>query len=277
MGRPTLMVLTLLVLWLIVLVPMIFRSVDGRAQQRSVRRFGRSMGLLNRGHAKTGGRSLRTSAASAASVSSAASASAWSDFTDVTYVQPRITAARDELFVSGSPGRIRSEVDPDADLEVAVRRPTPAAQEAQMYPVDRADMSDARRHMMRRRRRSLTILGVGTFVGLLLAFTVGGTLFAVAATLFSLGLGGYLYFLRSQALHDRERREHRLERSDARRSHEHDVEYETDEAPRYVDEPAESMVHIDDDSIDLHNLDTIDLTGLYAEEGYEPASRRRAS
>jgi hypothetical protein len=36
-------------------------------------------------------------------------------------------------------------------------------------------------------------------------------------------------------------------------------------------------VHIDDDSIDLHNLDTIDLTGLYAEEGYEPASRRRAS
>ena len=36
MSRPTLLVLTLLVLWLIVLVPMIFRRVDEGAQSRSV-------------------------------------------------------------------------------------------------------------------------------------------------------------------------------------------------------------------------------------------------
>src|ERR1035437_6821613 len=118
MGRPMLMVLTLLVLWCIVLVPMIFRSVDEHANQRSVRRFGRSMRLLGAGQAKTAGYRASSTA---------------SEFSDVTYVQPRITAARDELFVSGSRGHDRVDVDAGEDLEVPARRPTPAAQEAQMY------------------------------------------------------------------------------------------------------------------------------------------------
>ena len=53
MSSPTLLVLTLLVLWLIVLVPMIFRRVDAGAQTRSVRRYGRSMRLLSRRHVRT--------------------------------------------------------------------------------------------------------------------------------------------------------------------------------------------------------------------------------
>jgi hypothetical protein len=256
MSRPTLTVLTLLVLWLIVLVPMIFRSVDERAQLRSVRRFGRSMRLLNRGHVKAGGVS---------------SSSVGTEYSDVTYVQPKITSAREELFVSGSRGHVRA--DADLDLEMAARRPVPAAQEAQMYSEEHLEMSAARRKMMARRRRSLTILGIGSVLGLLLSFVVGGALIAVATTMFVLGLGGYVYFLRSQALHDRERREHRQERAAARRPH----SYEVAEAGEYVEELPASAVQIDDDSIELHNLDTIDLTGVYAEESFEPVARRRAS
>jgi hypothetical protein len=252
MSKSALMMLTLLLLWLVVLVPMIFRRVDDRAQERSVRRFGRSMGLLNRRHAATSGAS--------------------DGYEDVSYVQPRITAARDELFVTGSRGnRVRPRAD--VDNEVAVRRPIPAAQEAQMYPVDRNDMSDARRQMMARRRRSLTILSIGSVLTLLLAFTVGGALIAMAATVFTLGLGGYVYFLRNQALHDRDRREHRQERSVSRRS----VGYDATEEHQYFEEPADSVVRLDDDHVELHNLDTIDLTGLYSEQSFEPAAQRRAS
>ena len=53
------------------------------------------------------------------------------------------------------------------------------------------------------------------------------------------------------------------------------------EVDEYVDEyamaPAESVVRIDDDDIELHNMDTIDLTGLYHDEELaetgRPASR----
>ncbi len=48
MGSPTLTVSVLLVLWLIVIVPMIFRRKDERAQERSVQRFGRAMRSLTR-------------------------------------------------------------------------------------------------------------------------------------------------------------------------------------------------------------------------------------
>src|SRR6201996_6104584 len=86
MSRPTLLVLTLLVLWLIVLVPMIFRRVDDGAQIRSARRFGRSMRLLNRQQART-----------------MAMASGYrSEVGEVSYVAPRISGPRDELFVPGS-------------------------------------------------------------------------------------------------------------------------------------------------------------------------------
>ena len=39
----------------------------------------------------------------------------------------------------------------------------------------------------------------------------------------------------------------------------------------------ESIVRIDDDDIELHNLDTVDLTGLYTEDAAEAAAQRRAS
>src|ERR1700760_462569 len=89
MSRPTLLVVTLLVLWLIVLVPMIFRRVDEGAQSRSVRRFGRSMRPLNRRHvhAVAGGYDARID-----------------DSRTASYVAPRITGPRDELFVSGVSG-----------------------------------------------------------------------------------------------------------------------------------------------------------------------------
>ena len=46
---------------------------------------------------------------------------------------------------------------------------------------------------------------------------------------------------------------------------------------RFAPAPAQSVVRIDDDDIELHNLDTIDLTGLYNDELSEAAAQRRAS
>jgi len=40
----------------------------------------------------------------------------------------------------------------------------------------------------------------------------------------------------------------------------------------------DSAVHIDDDDLELHEHDTVDLTGLYAEESApERSAQRRAS
>ena len=224
----------LLVLWAVVVIPMLVRRRDARAQERSVREFGRAMRSLSKG------------------------------------------PAREEMFVVGSsatrpaarPGS-RSSAPP-----LAVRRPVPAAQEALMFTVDRAEMSAARARMMKRRRRSLSVLGLGSVVTLLLAFAVGGGLFWGSALLFLGGLFGYVYFLRTQALRDRERRANRQERATARRSVGYDA---TESEPEFAPTP-ESVVRIDDDDISLHNLDTVDLTGLYNEEGIEaPAAQRRAS
>ncbi len=241
MSRPMLELSALLVLWLIVVVPMVLRRHDDRAQERSVRRFGRGMRALNR------------------------RATAGPEADDVSFVQPRITAARGEVFVATS-----SHVD----SKLAARRPIPAAQEALMYPVDRHDMSAARRHMMARRRRSLTILGGGSLITLLLAFTVGGGLFWAAGLVFLAGLAGYVYFLRTQALRDRERRAHRQERATVRRPRGYDV---TAESPFFA-EPDPTVVRIDDDDPALHNLDTVDLTGLYNDQDADLAiAQRRAS
>src|SRR6202012_2186176 len=61
------------------------------------------------------------------------------------------------------------------------RRPVPAAQEALMSPVDRSELSEARQQMMKRRRRSLSILIGGSILFTLIAVITGGLLWAVAA------------------------------------------------------------------------------------------------
>ena len=130
-----------------------------------------------------------------------------------------------------------------------------------MYPVDRSDMSEARARMMKRRRRSLTILGLGTIVFVAAGLLRGGSWWLLGG-LFALGLAGYLWFLRSQALRDRERRLTRQQRAQQRRGR--DVDATEDDA--YFAEAPESVVRIDDDDIELHSMDTIDLTGLYTED-----------
>ena len=152
------------------------------------------------------------------------------------------------------------------------RRPTPAAQEALMYPVDRAEMSAARAQMMARRRRSLATLVGGTLLFAILALARGGMMWLLPLA-FASFLVGYLFFLRSQALRDRERRAHRLARASRR-----DVEgYDVTEEPERFMATAESVVRIDDDDIELQSMDTIDLTDVYTAEPDQPAAQRRAS
>jgi len=149
------------------------------------------------------------------------------------------------------------------------RRPVPAAQEALMYPVDRNELSAARAHMMARRRRSLSILGVGTLVFLPVALFVGGLTWLLALP-FTLGMAGYLYFLRSQALRDRSRRQTRQQRAEATRTRGMDVT----EQPVEFAEMGPTVVRIDDDDLELQSFDTIDLTGLYTEDLDQTAARR---
>lgn len=232
MLSPMMTVFVLAVLWLIVVVPMIFRRHDERRREKSVDGFGRSMRALGR--------------------------------------RAHGADARAEVFV---PSARRAE-----DKAVSTRRPVPAAQEALMYPVDRSEMSAARAHMMARRRRSLGILGAGSIVLLPTAFLTGGFMWLVAAP-FALGLLGYVVFLRSQAQRDRDRRHTRQQRATERRTRSVDMTAEAPpaSAPQFVPAPAESVVRIDDDDLELHNLDTIDLTGLYNDELSEAAAQRRAS
>jgi Ca2+/Na+ antiporter len=138
-----------------------------------------------------------------------------------------------------------------------------------MYPVDRNDMSAARAHMMARRRRSLTILGLGTLIFLPVATFVGGLTWLLALP-FTLGLAGYLYFLRSQATRDRARRQNRQSRAETSRTRGVDAT----EQPVEFAEMGPTVVRIDDDDFELQDFDTIDLTGLYTEELDETAARR---
>jgi len=244
MTSPMLTVVVLAVLWLIVVVPMIVRRHDDRANERSVDQFGRSMRALTRRHV--------------AMTRPAASPRVDADAVPAV----RRVGSRSELFVTGTR---------PAAAAPSMRRPVPAAEEALMYPVDRSDLSPARQQMMARRRRSLGILGAGSAVSLVLALVVGGPLW-VPALLFIAGLGGYLYFLRTQVLRDQERRQARQVRAATRGSAGYDVT-ERIEAPA-----SESAIRIDDDDIALHDHDTVDLTGLYDEETFaEPSAERRAS
>ncbi len=172
--------------------------------------------------------------------------------------------ARSEVFVPGA----RSA---DA-AALSTRRPVPAAQEALMYPADRSDMSAARASMMKRRRRSLSILGIGAASFIAAGALRGGTWWLVGGG-FTLALVGYLWFLRSQAMRDRERRLIRQQRAQERRGR--GVGATADQA--YLADTSESVVRIDDDDIELHNLDTVDLTGLYSEDGSQLAQQRQAS
>jgi hypothetical protein len=80
------------------------------------------------------------------------------------------------------------------------------------YVIERPVISAVRSRALTRRRRSLSILSASSLTAVLLVFTVGGTLIAIAATGSTVCFCGYLNFLRSQALHDRERRERREHR-----------------------------------------------------------------
>jgi hypothetical protein len=159
-----------------------------------------------------------------------------------------------------------------AKLAAPARRPVPAAQEALMYPPDRSELSAARTQMLARRRRSLSVLVGGSALFGLLALITGGVMW-VLATPFLLGVVGYMWFLRNQAMRDRARRENRQVRAARRRPEGYDV---TEEVARF-DEAPDSIVRIDDDDVELMSMDTIDLTGLYTEELAPAAAQRRAS
>ena len=248
MLSPMMTVFVLAVLWLIVVVPMILRRRDEKRRDRTVDGFGRAMRALGR----------------------------------------RSDTDREDVYVPAERQREReharrSQVRRDEARRAqarraavtAARRPVPSAQEALMLPVDRSEMSAARRQMMRRRRRSLAVLVGGTALFALAGVVLGGMLWLAAAG-FGVGLAGYLYFLRSQALRDRARRANRLQRTSARRATTGYDATATEQIARFTEPPA-SVVRIDDDDIELHNLDTIDLTGIYDEELSAPAAQRRAS
>src|SRR6185312_3201565 len=244
MISPMATVLVLAVLWLIVVVPMILKRKDDRAGERSAARFGLAMRALSTG------RSLSSLVRPAPPVD-----------LDERTAAPVSTHA--QVFVPGGAARA-----------TAARRPVPAAMEAVMYPdrVSKADLSEARRQMMHRRRRSLTLLTAGTVLGLLWVAMAGSMLAWTVGLLFTASLGGYLLFLRNQALRDRERRESRLQRSGLRHNHGYDATAD----PAYQT-GGDDVVRIDDEDMELRGLaDTIDLTGLYIEEEFDDRAMRRA-
>ncbi len=236
MLSPFMTVVVLAVLWLIVVVPMVLRRSDERRRERSIDGFGRAMRALGR-------RAGTVDALDAVPGSGPGSGP--------------------EVFV---PHQSR------APLAAPARRPVPAAQEALMYPPDQTELSEARLQMLARRRRSLGTLLGGLAIFGIAALIMGGVLWLLAAV-FAVGLLGYMWFLRNQALRDRSRREHRQQRAAERLPSGYDA---TQEVSRFEQLP-ESVVRIDDDDIDLHSMDTIDLTGLYSEEGAAEAFQRRAS
>jgi heme exporter protein D len=244
MISPTMTVLVLAVLWLIVVIPMLVKHKDDRAGERSVARFGGAMRALS-------ARSpIATSTRPAAAEGRAG----------------RRSANHAHVFIPGGPSR--PQVPP------AGRRPVPAAMEAVMYPdqIAKADMSDARRQMMARRRRSLAILTAGTIIGLLWGIAAGGALAWTFGLLFLASLASYLLFLRNQALRDRDRRQQRQQRSGLATPRGYNA---TEQFPYRAD--ADTVVRIDDEDVELRGMaDTVDLTGLYVEEQFDERSMRRA-
>ncbi|MCU1688405.1 MAG: hypothetical protein JWN20_333, partial [Jatrophihabitantaceae bacterium] len=246
MTSPMVTVVVLAVLWLVVVVPMVLQRKDERADERSVASFGRAMALL-------GSRGTTQSAVSRRVADPA-------DPGDATMVLARTGPASPEVFVSGEhTGESAQRAQRAVSASVASRRPVPVAKEALMHPVDRSEMSAARAQMLARRRRSLTVLGAGTGLSLLLLLLRGGALVTLAALVFTLSLVGYVWFLRTQAQRDTARRANRLARASSTRLAESHDAFDTEYAAHYSD----TVVALDDDSVEFDHLDTVDLTGLY--------------
>jgi hypothetical protein len=152
---------------------------------------------------------------------------------------------------------------------VVVRRPVPASKESTMYEPDRFEMSEARRAMMARRRRSLAVLVLGLVLAFLLAIATGSVVAWLLTALFGIGLAAYLVSLQSQAKHDKARRQQRLERTMAATGPDYEA---TAELERFTSRP-EAVVQIDADDVALDHFDTIDLTGLYSDDELRESSR----
>ncbi len=130
-----------------------------------------------------------------------------------------------------------------------------------------AETSDARRSMMTRRRRALTLLIGGCVVTLAWAVLRGGVGWALAVA-FVAALAGYLWSLRVRARRDQVRRQARETRTTTRHPRPRAMPPARDE-----DDAHDSVVRIDDEDLALQAMDTVDLSGLY-----EPDElRRRAS
>ena len=136
-----------------------------------------------------------------------------------------------------------------------------------MKSVHQTDISVPREAMLRRRRRSLSVLGVGSVITVLLAAVTGGASWFIAGA-FVLGLAGYFYSLRKQALRDRERRAARQLRAAHRPS-----EVDTGSS---LARPPDSAVRIDDEDLELYAMDTVDLSGVYVERLEYIEEHRRA-
>ena len=137
-----------------------------------------------------------------------------------------------------------------------------------MKSVHETDISMPRDAMLRRRRRSLSVLGVGSVITVLLAAVTGGASWFIAGA-FVLGLAGYFYSLRKQALRDRERRAARQLRAAHRPS-------EVDATGSSLARPPDSAVRIDDEDLELYAMDTVDLSGVYVERVEYIEEHRRA-
>jgi len=245
MLSPMMTVVVLAVLWLIVVVPMLVKRSDDRAGERSAARFRGAMRALA---------STRRSLGALA----------------------RPAATGDDTGSFGRTADRQKEAIPDGAERPAPasRRPVPAAMEAVMYSdrVAKADMSHARRKMMSRRRRSLILLVTGSSIGLFWGAAVGTMLAWTVGIVFVAALGGYVFFLRGQALRDQHRREGRLARSGIGQ----DRSYEVSEQLQYQAD-VDTVVRIDDDDPALHGIaDTVDLTGLYQDDGIDDRPMRRA-
>jgi hypothetical protein len=158
---------------------------------------------------------------------------------------------------------VRRPSDAGAQSRSATRRRAGTADAEQAisttgrpHSFDANELTDARRRMVARRRRSLwTIIGALVISNGLALFR-GGLLWLVAALCFA-GLAGYLYFLRVQAR--RARQGSIAERFEAR-------EVAALSSPVHSPRPAplaHNVVAIDDEDLALEGMDTIDLTGLY--------------
>jgi hypothetical protein len=150
----------------------------------------------------------------------------------------------------------------------AARGPVLAAEETTMESVHETDLSAAREAMLRRRRRSLSVLAVGSVISLVLAAVTGGATWFIAGA-FVLGMVGYFYSLRKQALRDRERRAARQLRAAHRPS-------EVDATRSSLARPPDSAVRIDDEDVELYAMDTVDLSGVYVERVEYIEEHRRA-